>query len=54
VLPARHFGLTARGTIEAGMRADLVLIAGDPIADISATRQIQQVWCAGVERFEYP
>lgn len=52
VLPARHFGLTARGTIEAGMRADLVLIAGDPVADITATRRIAQVWCAGVERFE--
>jgi imidazolonepropionase-like amidohydrolase len=35
--------------IEAGRRADLVLIDGDPIADIRATRQIRRVWCTGVE-----
>jgi imidazolonepropionase-like amidohydrolase len=34
---------------EPGRRADLVLIDGDPIADIRATRQIRRVWCAGVE-----
>jgi imidazolonepropionase-like amidohydrolase len=49
VLPARHFGLHDRGVIEPGRRADLVLIDGDPIADIRATRQIQRVWCAGME-----
>jgi imidazolonepropionase-like amidohydrolase len=49
VLPAQHFGLHDRGVIEPGRRADLVLIGGDPIADIRATRQIQRVWCAGVE-----
>jgi imidazolonepropionase-like amidohydrolase len=49
VLPAQHFGLHDRGVIEPGRRADLVLIDGDPIADIRATRQIRQVWCAGVE-----
>jgi len=35
--------------IEPGRRADLVLIDGDPIADIRATRLIRRVWCAGVE-----
>jgi imidazolonepropionase-like amidohydrolase len=35
--------------IEPGRRADLVLIDGDPIVDIRATRQIRRVWCAGVE-----
>jgi imidazolonepropionase-like amidohydrolase len=49
VLPAQHFGLRDRGVIEPGRRADLVLIDGDPVADIRATRQIRQVWCAGVE-----
>jgi imidazolonepropionase-like amidohydrolase len=49
VLPAQYFGLHDRGVIEAGRRADLVLIDGDPIADIRATRQIRRVWCTGVE-----
>ena len=49
VLPAQCFGLHDRGVIEPGRRADLVLIDGDPIADIRATRQIRRVWCAGVE-----
>jgi imidazolonepropionase-like amidohydrolase len=49
VLPAQHFGLHDRGVIEPGRRADLVLLDGDPIADIRATRQIRRVWCAGVE-----
>lgn len=49
VLPARHFGLTDRGAVAPGMRADLVLLAGDPLADIRATRTVQRVWCAGAE-----
>jgi imidazolonepropionase-like amidohydrolase len=49
VLPAKFFGLRDRGVIEPGRRADLVLIDGDPVADISATRLIRRVWCAGVE-----
>jgi imidazolonepropionase-like amidohydrolase len=44
---AEHFGLTDRGRITPGLRADLVLVAGDPTLDITATRRIQQVWCAG-------
>jgi imidazolonepropionase-like amidohydrolase len=46
---ARYFGLTDRGTIEPGKRADLVLIEGDPLADILATRSVRRVWCGGVE-----
>lgn len=47
-LPARHFALPDRGMITPGMRADLVLVAGDPVSDIRATRLIQQVWCTGI------
>ncbi|MFF7475740.1 amidohydrolase family protein [Streptomyces sp. NPDC008092] len=48
-LPARLFGLTDRGTITPGARADLVLLDGDPLSDIRATRALQRVWCAGIE-----
>lgn len=47
--PAQHFGLADRGAIRPGLRADLLLIDGDPMADIAATRSIQRVWCAGTE-----
>ena len=46
---ARHFGLNDRGVIEPGNRADLLLINGDPIEDITATRKIRTVWCGGIE-----
>lgn len=49
VLPAEHFGLTDRGVIAPGRRADLVLLDGDPVADIRATRAIRAVWCAGIQ-----
>jgi imidazolonepropionase-like amidohydrolase len=47
-LAAQQFGLSDRGAIAVGQRADLVLIDGDPLRDISAVRQITGVWCAGV------
>jgi imidazolonepropionase-like amidohydrolase len=47
VLPARYWGLADRGVIAPGKRADLVLIDGDPLADISAVSQVTAVWCAG-------
>ena len=47
--PARYFGLGDRGVIEPGRRADLVLIDGDPLQDITATRSIRRIWCAGAE-----
>ncbi|KAJ7687701.1 hypothetical protein B0H17DRAFT_1069526 [Mycena rosella] len=49
VLAAHHNLLFDRGVVAPGMRADLLLISGDPIANISATRNIQRVWIAGVE-----
>jgi imidazolonepropionase-like amidohydrolase len=48
-LPAHHFGLDDRGAITPGLRADLVLVDGNPLADITTTRSIRRVWCAGVE-----
>ena len=42
-------GLTDRGTIAVGKRADLVLVDGDPTQDISACRNIQKVWVKGLE-----
>ena len=47
-VPARTFGLTDRGRITAGLRADLVLVNGDPTTDILATRDIAGVWKRGV------
>ncbi len=47
--PAEFFGLTDRGIIEPGRRADLLLIDGDPTLDIAATRTIRSVWVAGVK-----
>ena len=48
VLPATLFGLPDRGVVEPGRRADLVLVDGDPVADIRATRALRRVWCGGV------
>ncbi|MEE4546629.1 amidohydrolase family protein [Streptomyces sp. V4-01] len=48
-LPAQSFGLRDRGAIRPGYRADLVLIDGDPLADITATRAVRRVWAGGVE-----
>ncbi len=48
-LPAKHFGLPDRGAIRPGLRADVVLVEGDPLADITTTRHVQRVWCAGIE-----
>jgi hypothetical protein len=46
--PARVFGLADRGRIAAGRRADLVLVSGDPLTDITATRAIERVWRGGI------
>jgi imidazolonepropionase-like amidohydrolase len=50
--PAKAFGLDDRGRIAKGLRADLVLVDGDPTRDIAATRRIAGVWKggAGVDR----
>lgn len=46
--PAARFGLSDRGRIAPGLRADLVLVEGDPTADITRTRAIVGVWKRGV------
>jgi imidazolonepropionase-like amidohydrolase len=48
VRPAEFFGLEGEmGRIEPGMRADLVLLGADPLADISNTRRIEAVVSRG-------
>ena len=46
--PADAFGLPDRGRIAVGKHADLVLVEGDPTADITATRAIVAVWKRGL------
>ncbi|MFC5137036.1 amidohydrolase family protein [Actinomycetospora rhizophila] len=47
-VPADVFGLADRGRIAPGQRADLLLVAGDPLADVTATRDVRGVWRSGV------
>ena len=49
LLPAKHFGLDDRGRIAVGLNADLLLVKGNPIEDITATRRIEGVWKSGVK-----
>ena len=46
---AAMLGLADRGTLEAGKRADFLILAGDPLEDIRNTRQIVSVWHGGRE-----
>lgn len=48
-VPAHAFGLNDRGRIAPGLRADLLLVKGDPSTDITATRDIVAIWKTGVE-----
>lgn len=48
-VPAKAFGLNDRGRIATGLRADLLLVKGDPATDITATRDIVAIWKTGVE-----
>lgn len=49
LLPAKYYGLRDRGGIGPGMRADLLLVEGNPLKNISRTRDISRIWVAGVE-----
>lgn len=46
-VPARLFGLTDRGRIAPGLRADLLLVEGNPLDDIDHTLDITTVWRRG-------
>lgn len=46
-LPAEIFALNDRGRIAIGMRADLILVIGDPTKNINDTRNIEYIWKNG-------
>ncbi|KAK4945460.1 hypothetical protein LTR10_015356 [Elasticomyces elasticus] len=46
---AEYWGLKDRGRIAPGLRADLLLIEGNPLQNLTATRNIKKVWVNGVE-----
>ncbi|GAA2838835.1 amidohydrolase family protein [Kribbella solani] len=45
--PADAFKLTDRGRLVAGTRADLLMVDGDPLDDISATQRVRRTWVGG-------
>ena len=45
---ARAFRMSDRGRISSGLRADLLLVEGDPTKQIRNTRQVVAVWKRGV------
>ena len=45
---AQAFRMNDRGRIRTGMRADLLLVDGDPSKQIRATRNIVAIWKRGV------
>ncbi len=47
-VPATVFGLPDRGRVAPGLRADLLLVDGDPTTNIAATRAIVGIWKCGV------
>ncbi|MEZ0114439.1 imidazolonepropionase-like amidohydrolase [Catenulispora sp. EB89] len=47
-LTAQRFGLADRGRIDQGMRADLLLVDGDPTADVGDSLSVRAVWRQGV------
>ncbi|KAL2758908.1 hypothetical protein ACRALDRAFT_1080541 [Sodiomyces alcalophilus JCM 7366] len=48
-LAARHFGLSDRGEVRPGLRADLVLVEGNPCERIEHVRRVRRVWSRGSE-----
>lgn len=51
--PADAFRLSDRGRIRPGLRADLLLVEGDPTTEITATRDLVAIWKGGA-RLERP
>ena len=52
--PAKVFGFEDRGAVAEGLRADLLLVEGDPVADISAVKNVRAVWVAGRQVRPHP
>lgn len=48
-VPSKVFGFSDRGVIKEGCRADLLLVEGNPTENIRATRNIKNVWIAGIK-----
>ena len=46
---SKCFGFKDRGAIETGLRADMMLVEGDPTQDMSAVKHVLKVWCSGIE-----
>jgi len=46
---AAVLGVSDRGTLEAGKRADFLVLAANPLNDIRNTRKIVTVWHGGRE-----
>ena len=51
---ARAFRMTDRGRIRTGMRADLLLVEGDPSIQIRATKNIVAIWKRGIRAQRTP
>ncbi|HZW90207.1 MAG TPA: amidohydrolase family protein, partial [Myxococcaceae bacterium] len=49
--PARRMKDTARGSLAVGAPADLVLVEGDPRADVQALTRVRGTWVAGKSVF---
>ena len=47
-LTAKYFKLSDRGKIAPGLRADMVLLDGNPLTNISKTHEILKVWIGGI------
>jgi imidazolonepropionase-like amidohydrolase len=47
-VPARIFSLRDRGRIAPGLRADLILVKGDPLKNVTDVRNIVSIWKGGV------
>lgn len=46
-LPAERFHFGDRGNIREGLRADLMLVEGNPLVDINHTLNLRGVWTEG-------
>jgi imidazolonepropionase-like amidohydrolase len=49
---ARWLGLTDRGSIDPGLRADLVLLGPGALEEVDALTDVRAVWRGGIRRDE--